>query len=168
MAFSLQTINKLSEVLEGREFSSEHAAAQKTCFKKDSIELALEVGEISKQKIEGFECSINSPTLQDVELEKIDLGAIVDARVAAVQNEAFDELQTGASIDKEEEKVENVIVINTTIDDSIVKTIQSRIQDGAIPMLFAVFSRKNDYYGLGTQGTDTTEGGGRFGGVGRS
>jgi hypothetical protein len=81
----------------------------------------------------------------------------VDELVLTRQTQVWDALQAAASTANEETKVANLTQINGT--DSLFDAIRSNVQVDAIPMIFAVFSRKNDYYGLGSHGTDTTTGG---------
>jgi hypothetical protein len=66
------------------------------------------------------------------------------------ENNALEALQAVASTSNEKQKVEVLSELNK--NDSLIKAIHNDIQTGAIPILFAVFSRKNDYYGLGGMG----------------
>lgn len=147
MPFSKQTLNKLNEILRGQDFSETNTVVQKTCFKKDSAELAMDVGEIGIHKIEAFEFSVETPALQVVEISAVDLHSSVTKKSLATQNDALNALQTAASTEAEEQKVAILSDINK--NDSLTKTIHDKIQISAVPMLFAVFSRKNDAYGLG-------------------
>jgi hypothetical protein len=63
------------------------------------------------------------------------------------QQNILNALQTAASTDNDIAKVKKLSSLNE--NDSIVLTIKNTVETGAIPMLFAVFSRKNDGYGLG-------------------
>jgi hypothetical protein len=82
----------------------------------------------------------------------------VDELALTRREQVLDALQTVASTVAEEQKVDVLLKTNAAANPSIVEAIQQRYwpQTGAIPMIFAVFSRKNDYYGLGSQGTDTS------------
>jgi regulator of PEP synthase PpsR (kinase-PPPase family) len=75
----------------------------------------------------------------------------VDELVLTKQYEVLDVLQFATSIISEEQKVEKLSKLNDAATPSIVAAIQQRYapQPGAIPMLFAVFARKNDGYGQG-------------------
>jgi hypothetical protein len=75
----------------------------------------------------------------------------VDELVLAEQELALEALQTAASTVDEEQKVDTISKLNSTANPSIVESIKQCYspQSAAIPMLFAVFSRKNDGYGQG-------------------
>jgi hypothetical protein len=75
----------------------------------------------------------------------------VDELVLAKQELALEALQTTASMAEEEQKIDTLSKTNDTANPSIITAINQRYapQPAAIPMLFAVFSRKNDGYGQG-------------------
>jgi hypothetical protein len=75
----------------------------------------------------------------------------VDELVLTKQDEVLDALQFAAATTSEEQKVDTLSMLNDAATPSIVTAIQQCYapQPGAIPMLFAVFARKNDGYGLG-------------------
>jgi hypothetical protein len=75
----------------------------------------------------------------------------VDELILTKQGQVLDEFQTAASTQIEEQKVETLSKLNDAASPSIVAAIQQSYAPklGAIPMLFGVFSRKNDGYGLG-------------------
>jgi predicted ABC-class ATPase len=71
--------------------------------------------------------------------------------VLAEQELALEALQTAASTQIEEQKVATLSKTNDAANQSIITAIKQCYspQSAAIPMLFAVFSRKNDGYGQG-------------------
>jgi hypothetical protein len=71
----------------------------------------------------------------------------VDELVLTKQTQVLNALQTTASTENEAAKVMNLATINKS--DSLFDSIRNNVEPGAIPMIFAVFSRKNDGYGLG-------------------
>jgi hypothetical protein len=75
----------------------------------------------------------------------------VDELVLAKQELALEALQTAASTQIEEQKVDMLSQTNNAANPSIIAAIKQCYapQPGAIPILFAVISRKNDGYGLG-------------------
>jgi hypothetical protein len=75
----------------------------------------------------------------------------VDELVLAKQELALEALQTAASTTSEEQKIDTLSKVNDAANPSIITAIKQCYapQPGAIPMLFAVFSRKNDGYGQG-------------------
>jgi hypothetical protein len=75
----------------------------------------------------------------------------VDELVLTKQEQILDALKIAASTISEEQKVDVLSKTNDAANPSIVTAIQQCYapQPGAIPMLFGVFSRKNDGYGLG-------------------
>lgn len=105
--------------------------------------------EIEKQASEARKALV-SVELENPSLGSETLGQRVAALVEEKQNEVFDTFQTAASSEEEEMKVMVLKSLNEA--DSVFDLIHNNIQTGAIPMLFAVFSRKNDGYGLGTLG----------------
>jgi hypothetical protein len=119
------------------------------------------IGEKGIEQIENQATSARS-AMADVELEEptIMAGTVkqsVDELVLTKQDQAVDAMQTAAATISEKIKVMNLSTINE--NNSLFDSIRNNVQIGAIPMIFAVFSRKNDYYGLGSQGTDTSSGG---------
>jgi hypothetical protein len=91
-------------------------------------------------------------TLGSVELASptIVVGTVkqsVDELVLTKQEAVLEALQTAASTANEKMKILNLTEINK--NDSLFDSIRNNVQPDAIPMLFAVFSRKNDGYGLG-------------------
>jgi hypothetical protein len=110
---------------------------------------------------EGFaeienQANVARGTLGTVELEAPavvvrTLKQSIDELVLTKQEQVFDALETAASTKIEEQKVDTLSKVNNAANPSIVGAIKQCYapQPGAIPMLFAIFSRKNDGYGQG-------------------
>jgi hypothetical protein len=150
MPFSKEIVQKLSEILKNQTFSEDHTVVQKTCYKKDSLDLSIDVGDVGLQKIENFEYLIETPDLAAIEFAQINLKSSVMKEVLVTRNNVLESLQTAASTASEEQKIEILSELNKS--NSLIRSIHNSIQAEAIPMIFAVFSRKNDYYGLGGMG----------------
>ncbi|GHS94460.1 hypothetical protein AGMMS49949_08310 [Alphaproteobacteria bacterium] len=84
----------------------------------------------------------------------------VETQILEKQTQALDDLQTQAFIGLEEAKVGTFSKINQETELSLFSTLQkqNKIQKNSLPMLFAVLSRENDFYGLGTNGVVETTG----------
>jgi hypothetical protein len=120
---------------------------------------SLECGEALAA--EGFteienQTEIARDTLGTIELETSamvvrTLKQSVDELVLAEQEQALEALQTATSTQIEEQKVNAISNVNDVSNPSIVGAIKQCYapQPSAIPMLFAVFARKNDGYGQG-------------------
>ncbi|GHS94449.1 hypothetical protein AGMMS49949_08290 [Alphaproteobacteria bacterium] len=156
MPFSIPTLQKLQEILKNKDFSEKHALVQKMGFKKDSVEVALDLGEIGTQKLESqaeeYESACEPPALASLELASVSLRSTLEARLWKTQNQAYEALQMQASVDEDERKVEILSTLNHEAESSLSQTLHTKVQPNSIPMLFAVLSRKNDAYGLGSMG----------------
>jgi hypothetical protein len=110
-------------------------------------EIEAQTNESKNMLAIGFE----NPTVLVRTLVSKTLKQSVDELVLTKQEFALEALQTAASTDDEEQKVDAISRVNGVANPSIVNAVKQRYapQSGAIPMLFAVFSRKNDGYGLG-------------------
>jgi hypothetical protein len=126
----------------------------------DSPEMCVEIGQESFQNIHN-QASQARETLEitAIEISEMESAAqklreIVEERIANAQTEVLKSLENQASTIVEEGKVEQLATLNKESEPSIFQTIQrkNKIKEQAIPMIFAVLSRRNDYYGLGTMG----------------
>jgi hypothetical protein len=110
-------------------------------------EIEAQTNESKNMLAIGFE---NSTVLVRTLVSKT-LKQSVDELVLAEQELALEALQTAASTADEEQKINTLFQTNDAANPSIITAIQQCYapQSDAIPMLFAVFSRKNDGYGQG-------------------
>lgn len=138
-----------------RELKSEDAAlwcdALNSVSRFDSPENSEAMAEDGYAQIEN-QTEISRNSLDSVELDTptIVAGTIkqsVDELVLTKQSQVLDALQTAASTANEQTKVANLEDLNNA--GSLFDSIRNTVQPGAISMIFAVFSRKNDGYGLG-------------------
>jgi hypothetical protein len=111
------------------------------------VEIEAQTNESKNMLAIGFE----NPTILVRTLVSKTLKQSVDELVLAEQEMAFEALQTAASTQVEEQKVATLSKTNDTANPSIITAIKQcyATQPGSVPMLFAVFSRKNDGYGQG-------------------
>jgi hypothetical protein len=111
------------------------------------VEIEAQTNESKNMLAIGFE----DPTLLVRTLVSTTLKQSVDELVLAEQELALEALQTAASTQIEEQKVDMLSQTNNAANPSIIAAIKQCYapQPGAIPILFAVISRKNDGYGLG-------------------
>jgi hypothetical protein len=96
------------------------------------------------------EASKNSLANVDWENPTIVTGTVkqfVEELVLTKQEQVLNAMQTAAITSDAAAKVLNLAAINE--NDSLFDSIRNNVQPGAIPMIFAVFSRKNDGYGVG-------------------
>jgi hypothetical protein len=150
MTFSKNAIQKLANVLKDQAFSEDNTVVQKMCFKKDSADLVVELGELGLQDIEAFEFHIEASPISQINIATTSLKSSVTKEILATENEVLETLQNAASVASEEQKVK--ILSNLNENNSLIKAINNNVQSGAIPMIFAVFSRRNDGYGIGSMG----------------
>jgi tetrahydromethanopterin S-methyltransferase subunit B len=162
MPFLLKTLQTIRKLLQGNEYSQAHAIAQKLGYKKDSVENAVDITENLVEELHQHAAilmtSIQPQTLTTVVIEGVSLGNDIDAMVASRQNEAYIAMNEAASLLEVQSKINIINEINASVIDAIEPSLTSLIHDtnrngiDSIPMIFAVFSRKNDYYGLGNMG----------------
>jgi hypothetical protein len=117
----------------------------------DSPDLCETLGTDGLARIEE-QADSSGATLDSVQLENPTIVAKtlaqhVEPLVAAKQEKVLEAMKTAASTADEEMKVACLASLNE--NDSVSLAIKNTTQPGAIPMFFAVFSRKNDGYGLG-------------------
>lgn len=83
--------------------------------------------------------------------------AAVDSRVQAAQADALEDLGMAASIQAAENRLHTLQTLNDQAGGSLAAITRCpAVLEDACPFLLAVLSRKNDYYGLGSIGSDTS------------
>jgi hypothetical protein len=129
-----------------------------------TTEKVADIGEYGIKAIkEQIELSLNAITKTEIKNLFVknaveELKANIENRIIETREQALDALKILGNTELIEGKVKQLSNINKETS-SILSSINNKT-DNAIPMIFAVFSRKNDYYGLGSQGTDTSDSGG--------
>lgn len=85
----------------------------------------------------------------------------VDAQIQNAQTAALQDLDFAADLQPAENHVSVLKTLNDQTTGSLTQMTSESfaISPESCPFLLAVISRKNDYYGLGSMGTDTSSGG---------
>lgn len=82
--------------------------------------------------------------------------AAVDSRLQAAQEAALSDLDAAASTQAAENRLRALHTLNDQAGGSLAATThRPAVSEDACPFVLAVLSRKNDYYGLGSIGSDT-------------
>jgi microsomal dipeptidase-like Zn-dependent dipeptidase len=133
----------------------------------DSIEKVREMGALATQEINGninnYKTQVLSFSIKIPAPKTLSLIADIEERTKNTQLNLLSEMANAASIKQEFDKLTCLKEINVISNFGLTWGIHDPARE-SIPMIFAVFSRKNDYYGLGSQGTDTTDDSGGGGG----
>jgi hypothetical protein len=162
MPLNINTIRHLTDLLRCHEYSEAHVLVQKLGYKKDSMENALEMSERARIQVaifaEQLAASLTAPVLADIAIQIVSLIDTLHAQVATATDAAEHTLAEAASTQSAEAHVHFIGAVNDAVVCSLEPTLDTFIKyeehagADAIPLLFAVFSRQNDYYGAGSMG----------------
>lgn len=134
----------------------------------DSPQKKEKIGQQSKQNIR-FHAASSKAALENGSLNfegtwphfAEQLRKAVDDRLTQDRDKVLEDFDKAASLENERKH----ILFLKTLNDQTTGSLTSMTSEGfsvlltSFPFLFAILSRKNDYYGLGSMGTDTSSGG---------